>query len=650
MAHAGQGDYELAISAYKEALRVNKAINERPLVAEALINMGSAAASLGQLLRAEANYRESLNISNSVRDRVRLAGALQGLADVARLQGRSKEAEAYLARALSVHDAIKNRRGTAEALITQAAIDLDARRPDRALARARQVGDIAHAIDAQELVWQAHTLMGRAYRQLGQRDAARTELNAAIEVVDRLRQHLLPRKTGRAGFLESRLAPFHELLSLSIEERAHAPALELAERAKARALADILQQGQADIAALMTAEERRQERQLQTGLLGLNQRIQAERLQATPDRSRIERLETERTQRRLELEAFEATLYSRHPDLRVQRGDATLFTLAETPQVLPTPATAILQYVVSADRVYLLVLTQTSGAPALEVFTLPVGSSAVTKAAQRFRERIATRDLSFGEDARRLYDMLVAPAAKSIAGKAHVIVVPDGPLWNVPFQALKDERERYWVESTAISYAPSLTVLRETLRRPPATSGARTLFAMGKAEFGSQRTKADSAADVRPRTSSRCRAAGAIDRGILRARTQQDVPRRRGQGRPLQNRGAALLDPSSRVAWPARRSQSVLLAHRAVARVGRILGGRSARGVGAARSKAGCGARNPLGVRNRTRAYRRRRGHGGDDVGPVRGGLTRHIGEPVEGRGEIHDGPDDYVSSRPGVR
>jgi CHAT domain-containing protein/Tfp pilus assembly protein PilF len=488
MAHAGQADYELAIAAYREALRLNRSIGHKWLDAEALLNLGSAAAQLGQTQRAEANFRASLNISESLDGPSKMTyvgNALRGLADIAREQGRLAQAEAHLARALALHESMNDRRGTAEALIELAAIDLDARNAVRALARAQRVSEIAQAIDAQELAWQGRTLMGRAHRQLGDRDAARRELNAAIDDVDSIRRHALPGRSGRTGFLEGRLAPFHELLSLSIEEGANAAALELAERAKARALGDILQQGQSGIAGLMTTDERRQERGLRSAVLGLNQRIQSERLQAMPDRARLARLEAERAARRLDLEAFEARLYSAHPDLRVQRGDATVFTLAETPQILPTSSTAVLQYVVARDRVYLFALTRGAGAPSLQAFVLPGTPQSVGVAARRFRDRVAARDLTFGDDARRLYDVLVAPAASALAGKTHVVIVPDGPLWNVPFQALRDARQRYWIESAAISYAPSLTVLRETRRRP-APAAARTLFAMGKAEFGSR--------------------------------------------------------------------------------------------------------------------------------------------------------------------
>jgi CHAT domain-containing protein/tetratricopeptide (TPR) repeat protein len=488
MAHAGQGDYELAVASYREALRLNRSVGAKWLVAEALLNLGNAAAELGQRQRAEANYRQSLTISESLVGLTSqsIAGsALRGLANVARARGRIEEARAHLARALALHESANDRRGTAEALSELAVIDLDAQNAAGALARAQRVTEIAQAIDAQELVWQGRTLMGRAHRRLGHRDAARRELNAAIDAIDTLRQNLLPGRRGRAGFLEGRLEPFHELLALSIEEGADTRALELAERAKARALADVLQQGRSDISRQMTADERREERRLRGVLVGLNQRIQSERLQATPDRARIERLEAERAARRLDLEAFEARLYSAHPELRIQRGAATPFTLAEAPQILPTSSTAVLQYVVARDRVYLFVLTRGAAAPELQAHVLPGSPRSLAAMARRFRDRVAARDLTFVYDARRLYDLLVTPAERALAGKTHVVVVPDGPLWDLPFQALRDPRQRYWIESVAVSYAPSLTVLRETRRRS-SSGAARTLLAMGKAQFGSR--------------------------------------------------------------------------------------------------------------------------------------------------------------------
>ncbi len=483
--HYALGDYELAIESFQQALRLNKAIGQKGLIAAALLNLGHVAVELGQRQRAEANYRECLRVSEVANFKSLAAAALQGLADMALSGGRTAEAEALLTQALAIQEALPDRTRTADVLNDLAAIDLAARQPGRALERARRAAAISRAIEQPELLWEAHTWMGRAYRQLADRASARRELDAAIAIIDDLREEVVARPVGRERFLEIRLAPFHDLLELTLDEGSDAAALELAERAKARVLSDLLQVGQVDIRGAMSDAERQEERRLRANLLGLNQRLQAERLAAEPDAARIERLEAERAERRLEYEAFETALYASHPELRAQRGAAPTFTLADADRLVPSPDVAILEYVVTDERLHLFVLTRGAVGPSVEALSSDVDVRALAASTRRFRDRLAARDLAFGEDARRLYDQLLAPAAPWLAGKRHVIVVPDGPLWEVPFQALLDPARRYVIESVAVSYAPSLTVLRETLRADARPHATRTVLAMGKAEFGS---------------------------------------------------------------------------------------------------------------------------------------------------------------------
>jgi len=46
-----------------------------------------------------------------------------------------------------------------------------------------------------------------------------------------------------------------------------------------------------------------------------------------------------------------------------------------------------------------------------------------------------------------------------------VCIVPDGPLWNLPFQALLTTDDKYLLELYAIFYAPSIQALREMRKR-----------------------------------------------------------------------------------------------------------------------------------------------------------------------------------------
>jgi len=66
---------------------------------------------------------------------------------------------------------------------------------------------------------------------------------------------------------------------------------------------------------------------------------------------------------------------------------------------------------------------------------------------------------------------------------ATLIVVPDGPLWSVPFQALETTSGKFLIEEKTVLLAPSAAALLEmTKRREAVEHGAQqrlTLLAMG---------------------------------------------------------------------------------------------------------------------------------------------------------------------------
>jgi CHAT domain-containing protein len=115
-----------------------------------------------------------------------------------------------------------------------------------------------------------------------------------------------------------------------------------------------------------------------------------------------------------------------------------------------------------------------TGKADLTVYTLNIKSSELAAMADSFRQRVAERDLAIKRPARQLYDLLIKPAEKQLAGVRKICIVPDGALWNVPFQALHAERG-YLLEEYAVFYAPSLSVLREMDRRAHALASRGTV-------------------------------------------------------------------------------------------------------------------------------------------------------------------------------
>src|SRR5205085_5508990 len=94
---------------------------------------------------------------------------------------------------------------------------------------------------------------------------------------------------------------------------------------------------------------------------------------------------------------------------------------------------------------------------------------------QRFVSTLSRADVDYRADARRLFDLLLAPM--DLRGVRTVCIVPDGPLWELPFEALLAPDGRFFVEHTAPFYAPSIAVyarMRGAGRRPV----GGTLFAL----------------------------------------------------------------------------------------------------------------------------------------------------------------------------
>ena len=113
---------------------------------------------------------------------------------------------------------------------------------------------------------------------------------------------------------------------------------------------------------------------------------------------------------------------------------------------LLTRDTAILEYAVSEEGVYLFVVTSPRDRKAnlvLNAYLLPVKPAELSELSARFLQLLATKDQSSVQAARDLYDVLLKPAEEHLASKSKLIIVPDGVLWDVPFAAVQPSPDQY---------------------------------------------------------------------------------------------------------------------------------------------------------------------------------------------------------------
>ena len=143
----------------------------------------------------------------------------------------------------------------------------------------------------------------------------------------------------------------------------------------------------------------------------------------------------------------------------------------------------LLLYRLAEQRSYLWAITPTQ----VSLFPLP-GSAEIGPTAKSYLESFTDpRDpLETGNaDGKKLYAVLIQPAEKLIPKNSRVIILPDGSLNSLNFEALlvPGQKPHYWIEDVTVVTANSLSLLSRTpLSTPPKSPN---LLFLGDALFAS---------------------------------------------------------------------------------------------------------------------------------------------------------------------
>lgn len=141
---------------------------------------------------------------------------------------------------------------------------------------------------------------------------------------------------------------------------------------------------------------------------------------------------------------------------------------------LPIDTVAV-SYVLTNEECYAFIL---KGNEAPRIIRLPVAEAKLREQIGHYRESILSFNPTFKTEAKKLYDSLLKAAEGEISEAKHLIIVPDGALWELPFQALINSASgKYLVEEREIFYAPSLGVLSALKSQTVSNTNQRNFLA-----------------------------------------------------------------------------------------------------------------------------------------------------------------------------
>jgi len=500
-----RGDLAQAEEALQGALdRFEATAPESVEVATLLNALGSVARDRFAYEEADTLFRRALALRGRlVPGSAGEAESLSSLAGLARDRGRLDEAERYARRALAIRSRIAPE--GQEVIVSLAMLGAIAESRgdlataialcERALARQRKTvpgarfeGDILQflgEVSLQRGEWgkaeehlgralalrrrlepasrsEAETLdlLGQLYEKTGRIDAARQAFAASVDALEA--------QVGRVGGSDEALSSFQaggakfywDLLAFQVRRGDTAAALHTLERSRARSLLTLLAQRDlafgADLPAPLLEQQSRLEREYEA--------VQEDLALADPrNTAELDALRVRLIRLRGERSGVAARIARASPHYAALRYPQPL-DLPGVRRALD-PGTVLLSYCVTEEETFLFVVTpEGAGAEPLRAVRIPAGRKQIVDEVAVFRSLLLRgRDAPAVEEAllaqgRKLYQLLVAPAAPAVEAAERVLISPDGPLHTLPFSALVRPMATYLA-----GWRPIHTVLSATL-------------------------------------------------------------------------------------------------------------------------------------------------------------------------------------------
>ena len=434
------GDYTKAIDYHKQSLVIAKDIKDRQGEGAALNNLGNAHKALGDYPKAIDYHQQSLAILREVNDRQGEGAALGNLGVDYKNLGEYAKAIDYQQQRLAIAREIKDRQGEGTAL-GNLGIAYNA------------LGDYAKAIDYQQqsLVitkaipdrdGEATALnnLGIALGNSGNLAEAQKTLMQGIQVNESLRAGVGSNDTNKVSIFEEQARTYRLLQKVLIAQNKTDAALEIAERGRARAFVELL----------------------------------ARRLSTNPTEATTITPPTIEQIKQI-AKAQNATLvqYSIiYDDFKVQgkeqshESELYIWVIKPTGEVTFHRSDLKLLWQQQNSSLAQLVFNSRDS---IGVRGLPIVGVVPRPGRQQNQEASLTQQLQ------QLHKLLIEPITDLLPTdpNAHVVFMPQGDLFLVPFPALKDKDGKYLIEKHTLLTAPSIQVLeltRQQRQRVGATS------------------------------------------------------------------------------------------------------------------------------------------------------------------------------------
>lgn len=457
------GQMEPALQRFQEAQKVLQEAGDPSREGYALANIGSIYHDQEKYDEALAVYQRSLKLLEQANDIEGQSTALNNMGLIYDDLGQSDKALTYYNQALPLSEAIPDPTGTATTKVNMGRVYYGQQNFAQAIQYQQQAVAIAKEIGNQRILGYALSNLGKTQLAAGQLKAAENSLLSGIQVWESLRENLGDDDSNKISIFDEQANTYRSLQRTLIAAKQPERALEIAERGRARAFVELLNQ--------------RLPNQTTTAPVA----IQTATVQP-PNLAQIRQIAKEHNTTLVEYSIVYDDRKSITPDP------------AAKPQlyiwvVQPTGSVTFRQ--VPLDQPWLANSTRKKDQPLQAL--VAQSRSAIGARGIVFKEdnaaiaRAVENQTSEDQRLQQLYQLLIQPIADVLPKdpNARVTFIPQQSLFLVPFAALPDAKGQVLIEKHTILVAPSIQVLdltyqqRQRLQKQTLGSQAKPALIVG---------------------------------------------------------------------------------------------------------------------------------------------------------------------------
>jgi CHAT domain-containing protein/Flp pilus assembly protein TadD len=475
------GVYEDALRYQEKALQNARKFGIMAQIVWATIGMGDIYRDLGDFARAEKYYRQAQQVKDTTSIKAGSLGASLDLrlgemlsankffasegsvsgegisslrfAELLIQNGKSDSALIFLDQSGRLFSRAGNKQGLSNVKLLKGSIMVD--QGNNSMAR-HLLDSAAMTPEFPETVWQSWYHLGRMYENLNQDDKAIESYRNSISVIEKIRGNLTIDEF-KSVYFNSKRQVYDRLINVLLKNNKFIDAFQFSENARARAFYDILVnrrinfRGSVPGDLISMEQEKRIEIQklfklLQRGDAGGSDTEKSRSADVTQIRSTLARAQEEYEEiiQKIKLNNKEyAEMVTAQP---VSLSDL---------QTRIDPNTAALAYWISDRDLIIWFITHSE----IISKTVRINSDDLTyqvEKARRSIQSLSTEDTR--TDMSSLYRLLIAPFESNIASFSNLIIIPNGSLHFLPFQALMNKKGEYLVQNFNLVYSPSASV------------------------------------------------------------------------------------------------------------------------------------------------------------------------------------------------